>query len=179
MHRYWSMCWKGSIVMQVKGGERAHAHSGTDLLRSTRAMCMSSVGMRAGTAASEVPGVLCQGQGHSDSRSSEVTCEVWTKRRYDTGSTAIDDDRQPFRRLAARTRRHITRRLMPFLFVLYVFNYLNRVNVGYAALQMSGDLGFSNTVFGFGAGIFFIGYFLLQIPSTLVTELGARESSSR
>ena len=73
--------------------------------------------------------------------------------------------------IAARTRRHITRRLMPFLFVLYVFNYLNRVNVGYAALQMRGDLGFSNTVFGFGAGIFFIGYFLLQIPSTLVTEL--------
>jgi MFS transporter, ACS family, tartrate transporter len=73
--------------------------------------------------------------------------------------------------LAARTRRRIIRRLMPFLFVLYVFNYLNRVNVGYAALQMTGDLGFSNTVFGFGAGIFFIGYFLLQIPSTLVTEL--------
>ena len=73
--------------------------------------------------------------------------------------------------LGARTRRHITRRLMPFLFVLYIFNYLNRVNVGYAALQMRGDLGFSNTVFGFGAGIFFIGYFLLQIPSTLVTEL--------
>jgi hypothetical protein len=60
---------------------------------------------------------------------------------------------------------------MPFLFVLYVFNYLNRVNVGYAALQMRGDLGFSNTVFGLGAGIFFIGYFLLQIPSTLLTEL--------
>src|SRR6186997_138449 len=73
--------------------------------------------------------------------------------------------------IAARTRRHITRRLMPFLFVLYVFNYMNRVNVGYAALQMTGDLGFSNTVFGFGAGIFFVGYFLLQIPSTLLTEL--------
>ncbi len=73
--------------------------------------------------------------------------------------------------IAARTSRRITRRLMPFLFLLYVFNYLNRVNVGYAALQMRGDLGFSNTVFGFGAGIFFIGYFLLQIPSTLLTEL--------
>ncbi|RPI51484.1 MAG: MFS transporter [Acidobacteria bacterium] len=70
-----------------------------------------------------------------------------------------------------RARRRIIRRLMPFLFVLYVFNYMNRVNVGYAALQMRGDLGFSNTVFGFGAGIFFIGYFLLQIPSTLLTEL--------
>ena len=75
------------------------------------------------------------------------------------------------RDIAERTRRRITRRLMPFLFVLYVFNYMNRVNVGYAALQMRADLGFSNTVFGFGAGIFFIGYFLLQIPSTLLTEL--------
>jgi len=73
--------------------------------------------------------------------------------------------------IAERTRRHITRRLMPFLFVLYIFNYINRVNVGYAALQMRSDLGFSNTVFGFGAGIFFIGYFLLQIPSTLLTEM--------
>ena len=73
--------------------------------------------------------------------------------------------------VAERTLRHITRRLMPFLFVLYIFNYINRVNVGYAALQMRADLGFSNTVFGFGAGIFFIGYFLVQIPSTLLTEL--------
>jgi ACS family tartrate transporter-like MFS transporter len=73
--------------------------------------------------------------------------------------------------IAERTVRHITRRLMPFLFVLYIFNYINRVNVGYAALQMRADLGFSNTVFGFGAGIFFIGYFLVQIPSTLLTEL--------
>jgi ACS family tartrate transporter-like MFS transporter len=73
--------------------------------------------------------------------------------------------------IGERARRRIIRRLMPFLFVLYVFNYMNRVNVGYAALQMTGDLGFSNTVFGFGAGIFFIGYFLLQIPATLLTEL--------
>ena len=73
--------------------------------------------------------------------------------------------------LAERALRRITWRLMPFLFVLYVFNYINRVNVGLAALQMRSDLGFSNTVFGYGAGIFFIGYFLLQIPSTLLTEL--------
>ena len=72
--------------------------------------------------------------------------------------------------IAERTRRRITRRLMPFLFVLYVLNYINRVNIGYASLQMTSDLGFSNTVFGFGAGIFFIGYFLLQIPATLLTE---------
>src|SRR6185369_7849123 len=70
--------------------------------------------------------------------------------------------------IAARTRRHVTRRLAPFLFLLYVLNYLDRVNISYAALQMTGDLKFSNAVFGFGAGIFFIGYFLLQIPGTIL-----------
>jgi ACS family tartrate transporter-like MFS transporter len=73
--------------------------------------------------------------------------------------------------IAARTRRHVTRRLAPFLFLLYVLNYLDRVNISYAALQMTGDLKFSNAVFGFGAGIFFIGYFLLQIPGSILTEL--------
>ena len=72
--------------------------------------------------------------------------------------------------IADRTRRRITLRLAPFLFILYVFNYWDRVNVSYAALEMTGDLGFSNAVFGFGAGIFFIGYFLLQIPQTLLVE---------
>ena len=81
--------------------------------------------------------------------------------------------------IAVRTRRHITRRLAPFLFVLYVLNYLDRVNISYAALQMTGDLHFSNAVFGFGAGIFFIGYFLLQIPGTHAhRDCGARGSSS-
>src|ERR1700736_6350101 len=73
--------------------------------------------------------------------------------------------------LAERTRRHITRRLAPFLFVLYVLNYIDRVNISFVALQMTGDLGFSNAVFCFGSGIFFIGYFLLQIPSTLLIEV--------
>ena len=73
--------------------------------------------------------------------------------------------------IAVRTRRHVTRRLAPFLFVLYVLNYLDRVNISYAALQMTGDLKFSNAVFGFGAGIFFVGYFLLQIPGTMLVEL--------
>lgn len=76
----------------------------------------------------------------------------------------------PQRDIAERTRRHITRRLVPFLFVLYVLNYLDRVNISYAALQMTGDLHFSNAVFGFGAGIFFIGYFLFQIPSAVLIE---------
>src|SRR5262249_10324694 len=70
-----------------------------------------------------------------------------------------------------RARSHITRRLMPFLFALYVLNYIGRVNIGYAALQMTADLHFSNKIFGFGAGVFFIGYFLLQIPQTLLIEV--------
>jgi ACS family tartrate transporter-like MFS transporter len=72
--------------------------------------------------------------------------------------------------LSERTRRRITRRLAPFLFVLYVLNYLDRVNVSFASLQMTGELHFSNSVFGFGAGIFFIGYFLLQVPATMLVE---------
>jgi MFS transporter, ACS family, tartrate transporter len=72
--------------------------------------------------------------------------------------------------LPERTRRRITVRLAPFLFVLYILNYLDRVNVSFASLQMTGDLHFSNSVFGFGAGIFFIGYFLLQVPMTMLVE---------
>jgi sugar phosphate permease len=66
-------------------------------------------------------------------------------------------------------------RLVPLLFVLMFFNYVDRVNVGFAALRMNQDLGFSATVYGFGATIFFAGYVLLQIPSNLmVHRLGAR-----
>ena len=73
--------------------------------------------------------------------------------------------------IAERTRRRITRRLMPFLFLLYIIAYLDRVNVGFAGLEMTRELGFSNEVFGFGAGIFFVGYFLLEIPGTMIVEL--------
>jgi len=66
-------------------------------------------------------------------------------------------------------------RLLPFLFLLYVVAYLDRINVGFAALQMKEQLGFSDAVYGFGAGIFFLGYFLFQVPSNLVLErVGAR-----
>jgi MFS transporter, ACS family, tartrate transporter len=69
-----------------------------------------------------------------------------------------------------RARRRIAIRLLPFLFVLYVIAFLDRMNVGAAALQMPGDLGFSDKVVGLGAGIFFIGYFLLEIPGALIAE---------
>ena len=62
------------------------------------------------------------------------------------------------------------RRLMPYLFVLFVIAFLDRVNVGYAALQMKGDLSFTDEVLGFGAGVFFWGYFLLEIPGTILVE---------
>jgi len=66
-------------------------------------------------------------------------------------------------------------RLLPFLFLLYVVAYLDRINVGFAALQMKDQLGFSDAVYGFGAGIFFVGYFLLQVPSNMILErVGAR-----
>lgn len=66
-------------------------------------------------------------------------------------------------------------RLLPFLFLLYVVAYLDRINVGFAVLQMKGQLGFSDAVYGAGAGIFFLGYFLFQVPSNLVLErMGAR-----
>ena len=61
-------------------------------------------------------------------------------------------------------------RLLPFLFVLYIINYLDRVNVAYANLTMSNDLGFSDEVYGTGAGIFFLGYVLLEIPGALIVE---------
>src|SRR2546426_4592487 len=61
------------------------------------------------------------------------------------------------------------------MFVLYVVAYLDRINVGFAALQMRQDLGFTDTVYGLGAGIFFIGYFLFEVPSNLIMHrVGAR-----
>src|ERR1700730_1443608 len=69
----------------------------------------------------------------------------------------------------------LTWRLVPFLFLLYVVAYLDRINVGFAALQMQKQLGFSDAVYGLGAGMFFAGYVLFQVPSNLVLErVGAR-----
>jgi D-galactonate transporter len=73
------------------------------------------------------------------------------------------------------TYRKVGWRLIPFLMLCYIAAYLDRVNVGFAKLQMLGDLKFSEAVFGFGAGIFFIGYFLFEIPSNvLLHRVGAR-----
>jgi MFS transporter, ACS family, tartrate transporter len=67
------------------------------------------------------------------------------------------------------------RRLIPVMALMYVASFLDRVNIGFAALTMNRDLGFSPEVFGFGAGIFFFGYFFFEVPSNLVLEkVGAR-----
>lgn len=74
----------------------------------------------------------------------------------------------------------VTWRLIPFLFLCYVFAYLDRVNVGFAKLQMLSDLKFSETIYGLGAGIFFIGYFLMEVPSNLALHrFGARKWIAR
>jgi ACS family tartrate transporter-like MFS transporter len=69
----------------------------------------------------------------------------------------------------------VTWRLLPFLLLLYIISWLDRVNVGFAKLQMNGDLGLSDTAYGLGAGIFFIGYGLCEVPSNLLlVRYGAR-----
>jgi MFS family permease len=74
----------------------------------------------------------------------------------------------------------IAKRIIPFLVLLFVTAWLDRVNVGFAKLQMVKDLGFSEAVYGFGAGIFFLGYLLFEIPSNLLLErIGARKTIAR
>ncbi|WP_213304075.1 MFS transporter [Paraburkholderia sacchari] len=80
----------------------------------------------------------------------------------------------------ARTYAKVSRRLIPFLMLCYLGAYLDRVNVGFAKLQMLNDLRFSETVYGMGAGIFFLGYFLFEVPSNLVLhKVGARKWLAR
>ena len=74
-------------------------------------------------------------------------------------------------RVAASAQRKITRRLIPFLFLLYVTAFIDRVNVSFAGLDMTRELHFSNEVFGFGAGIFFFGYCLLEIPGAMLAQV--------
>jgi ACS family tartrate transporter-like MFS transporter len=73
--------------------------------------------------------------------------------------------------VAERTRRRINRHLLPFLFLLYIIAFLDRINISFAGLDMTRELGFSDSVFGLGSGIFFAGYVLLEIPGTLLVEL--------
>ncbi|ALU88302.1 major facilitator superfamily MFS_1 protein [Herbaspirillum rubrisubalbicans M1] len=76
--------------------------------------------------------------------------------------------------------RKITFKILPFLLICYFFAYLDRVNVAFAKLQMAQHLQFSDAVYGLGAGIFFIGYFIFEVPSNLIMErVGAKRWISR
>jgi MFS transporter, ACS family, tartrate transporter len=89
-------------------------------------------------------------------------------------TTAVESDLQP------RTMRKVAARLIPVLLVLYVIAYLDRVNVTFAQDRLQEDLGFSGAVYGFGAGVFFIGYFFLEVPSNLALHrFGARKWMAR
>src|SRR5579863_7500435 len=101
---------------------------------------------------------------HCRLRNRSPTTELCYKRSAEMSATTVLPD------VAHRATRRIARRLLPFLFVLYVIAFLDRVNVGYAGLEMSRDLHFSDGVFGLGAGIFSIGYFLFEIPGALIVE---------
>jgi MFS transporter, ACS family, tartrate transporter len=72
--------------------------------------------------------------------------------------------------IAARVRSCVMWRLMPYLVTLYIIAYLDRVNVSYAALEMTADLGFTAATYGLGAGIFFVGYFLFEIPAAVMAQ---------
>src|SRR5690242_3454735 len=87
---------------------------------------------------------------------------------------------KPMNSLETLTLAKVTKRLVPFLILCYFIAYLDRVNVGFAALTMNQDLGLSQTAFGFGAGIFFLAYFLFEVPSNLLLErFGARKWIAR
>ncbi|SAK45991.1 major facilitator transporter [Caballeronia catudaia] len=90
---------------------------------------------------------------------------------------ASSDDATSFE---AKTYAKVGRRLIPFLMLCYLGAYLDRVNVGFAKLQMLNDLRFSETIYGIGAGIFFLGYFLFEVPSNVILhKVGARNWLAR
>lgn len=79
-----------------------------------------------------------------------------------------------------RTYRKLTLRVMPFLIICYIVSYLDRANISFAKLQFMSDLGFSETAYGFGAGLFFVGYVLFEVPSNILMQrIGARRTLMR
>jgi hypothetical protein len=95
-------------------------------------------------------------------------------------SIAPGDGGTTMENLEARTIGKVSARLIPFLMICYFIAYLDRVNVGFAALIMNKSLGLTATMFGFGSGIFFVTYFLFEVPSNLALDrFGARKWIAR
>ena len=87
---------------------------------------------------------------------------------------------RPHRSESEPLYRKVTLRLVPFLFVCYVLSFLDRINVGFAQLQMKQDIGLSDAAYGLGAGVLFIGYLLFEVPSSLYMQrIGARKTIAR
>jgi D-galactonate transporter len=90
-------------------------------------------------------------------------------------ASTLDLESTPRREEEERIHRKVTLRIVPFIFICYLAAYLDRVNVGFAKLQMLHELNFSETIYGFGAGIFFLGYVLFEVPSNVIMhKVGAR-----
>jgi ACS family tartrate transporter-like MFS transporter len=84
------------------------------------------------------------------------------------------------RMVSEKTIKTVSLRLMPVLFISYVLAYIDRINIGFAALKMNSDIGISPYIFGFGAGVFFLSYFIFEVPSNLaLAKFGARRWISR
>ncbi len=80
----------------------------------------------------------------------------------------------------ARIYRKISLRLIPMIFLCYVLNYIDRVNVSFAKLTFQSDIGLSDASYGFGVGIFYVGYILFEVPSNLLLgRIGARKTLTR
>jgi ACS family tartrate transporter-like MFS transporter len=83
---------------------------------------------------------------------------------------AIDEISPVASGVASRARRRIAARLLPFVFVIYIVNYIDRVNVSFANLRMSAELAFSDKVYGLGVGMFYVTYVLFEIPGAIIVE---------
>jgi MFS transporter, ACS family, tartrate transporter len=91
------------------------------------------------------------------------------------GRMTVAADMDQGRHISRSTLRKVTWRLVPFMMLCYFINYTDRVDVAYAALRMNADIGLSAAMYGFGAGVFFIGYFMFEVPSNLILQrVGAR-----
>src|SRR3984893_15430365 len=84
------------------------------------------------------------------------------------GATAVT--KAELSEVGQRARRRVAYRLLPFVFLIYIVNYIDRVNVSFANLRMSADLGFSDRVYGLGVGMFYVTYVLFEIPGAIMVE---------
>src|ERR1700741_168967 len=97
-----------------------------------------------------------------------------------TTATTIDRSQPPHADAVESVYSKVSRRLIPLLLIAYMIAFLDRINIGYAQLQMKQTLPFGDAVYGLGAGIFFLGYFLFEVPSNLLLErIGARKTLLR